>query len=152
VPPVSRIRVVDASVALWVVLWLLAGAYVFVAVGQLQDYGDTTITAAAGLHQTSRALGRAADGLRDTGDALEQIPFVGGEIESNIGRTAGDVDRLGNSVRVTARQARASGVQARESAHDVAIVLGAAVALVPTVPVIALYLLLRPVVIERVRR
>jgi hypothetical protein len=53
---------------------------------------------------------------------------------------------------VTARQARASGVQARESAHDVAIVLGAAVALVPTVPVIALYLLLRPVVIERVRR
>src|SRR5215213_8519089 len=80
VPPVSRTRVVDASVALWVVLWLVAGAYVFVAVGQLQDYGDTTITAAAGLRQTSRALGRAADGLRDTGDALEQIPFVGGEI------------------------------------------------------------------------
>ncbi len=39
VHPVQRIRVVDASVALWVVVWLLAGGYVFVAVRQLQDYG-----------------------------------------------------------------------------------------------------------------
>jgi hypothetical protein len=130
----------------------VAGGYVYSSVKQLEDYGETTITAATGLDQTSRGLLRAADGLRDTGNALDDIPFVGEQIDSNIRRTAGDVDGIAATVRTTARQARASGALTRDTAHGIALVLGAAVALVSTLPTIALYLLLRPLIAQQLRR
>ena len=130
----------------------MAGGYVYSTVKQLEDYGETTITAATGLDQTSRGLLRAAAGLRDTGNALDDIPFVGEQIDSNIRRTAADVDGIATTVRTTARQARASGAQTRDTAHGIALVLGAAVSLVPTLPTIALYLLLRPLIAQQLRR
>jgi hypothetical protein len=146
------IRLVDVAVGAWTVLWLVAGAYVYVAVKQLEDYGETTVTASVGLQQTSRGLSRAATGLRDTGQALADIPFVGGDLDANVRRTAGDVDVISRTVRRTARQARASGEQTRDAARGIAIVLAAAVATVPTVPLVALYVVLRPLLVEELRR
>ena len=137
---------------MWAAVWLLAGAYVYVAVKQLEDYGETTVTAAKGLDQASTGLTRAAVGLRDTGAALDGIPFVGEQLDANIRRTARDVDVIAGTVERTARQARASGVQTRDAAQGVALVLGAAVALVPTLPIVFLYLLLRPVLAQQLRR
>ena len=133
-------------------LWLAAGAYVYTAVKQLEDYGETTVTAAKGLDQTSTGLVRAGRGLRETGAALDDIPFVGEQIDANIRRTAGDVDEVARTVRTTARQARAAGVETRDAARGLAVVLGLAVALAPTLPLLALYLLLRPLVAQQLRR
>ena len=110
------------------------------------------MTAAVGLNQTSTGLVRAAQGLRDTGDALDSIPFVGEQIDANIRRTARDVDTIATTVRKTARRARDSGADTRDAAQGVAAVLGAAVALVPTIPLVLLYLLLRPLVAQELRR
>ena len=130
-------------------MWLLAGIYVYVSVRELEDYGETTTTAATGLRQASDGLRRAADGLRRTGSALGELPLVGREIEANIRRTARDVEAIATTVGVTAVQARVSGQQTRESARGVALVLGSAVALVSTVPVAVLYALLRPQIARR---
>ena len=50
---------------------------------------------------------------------------------------------------MTARDARATGGQAEDAAGTLAIVLGLAVALAPTLPILLLYALLRPLVAAR---
>ena len=101
-----------------------------------------------GLQQASDGLVRAGSGLRETGDALGCVPFVGGELD------AGAADRgrrraHRRTVRRTARQARANGEQTRTGATEAAVILGLAVAVVPIVPFAVLYLLLRPLVAQR---
>jgi len=143
------VRVVDAGLVVWSLLWLAAGVYVYTSVRQLEDYGETVVTASVGLHQASDGLVRAGSGLRETSDALGRVPFVGGDLVRPVRRTADDVDRIAVTVRRTARQARANGEQTREGATEAAVILGLAVALVPIVPFAVLYLLLRPVIAER---
>lgn len=142
-------RVVDAGLVLWSILWLAAGAYVYTSVKQLEDYGDTVVTASVGLQQASDGLVRAGTGLRETGDALGRVPFVGGTLDAPVRRTADDVDRIAVTVRRTARQARVSGEQTRDGATEAAVILGIAVAVVPIVPFAVLYLLLRPLIAQR---
>jgi hypothetical protein len=143
---------VDAALAVWVVAWLVVAVSVYSSVRQLEDLGQTVVTASEGLDETSQALVRAARGLRDTGSALADIPFVGGSIGRDVTRAAEDVDRISTHVERTSREARASGIEARDSARGLALALGAAVALVPTLPTIVLYLLLRPLVAQRLMR
>ena len=152
IPTLRDIRVLDGALAVWAVLWLVAGVFVYLSVRQLEDYGETTVTASIGLRQTSDGLIRAADGLRSTGDALASLPFVGDEINANIRRTAGDIDTIAKTVRATAFQARVSGEQTRDTAHGVAIVLASAIVLVSTLPITALYLLLRPLIRQQLTR
>lgn len=142
-------RVVDAGLVVWSLLWLAAGAYVYTSVRQLEDYGETVVTASVGLHQASDGLVRAGSGLRETSDALGRVPFVGGDLVRPVRRTADDVEQIAVTVRRTARQARANGAQTQEGATEAAVILGLAVALVPIVPFAVLYLLLRPVIAER---
>lgn len=142
----------DAALVVWAAVWLAAGVYVYTQVRQLEDYGETTTTAAIGLRQTSGGLVRAAEGLRSTGRALGGLPFVGEEIEANIRRTASDIDTIAKTVAKTSIQARISGEQTRDSAQGIAVVLGLAVALVSTLPLVVLYLVLRPLLAERLRR
>jgi hypothetical protein len=133
----------------WALVWVAAAAYVYTSLKQLEDYGETTVTAATGLEQTSNGLVRVGRGLREAGAALDQIPFVGEQLDASIRRTAADVDRIALTVRRTSREARATGIDTRDAAQGVALVLGAAVALVPTLPLLLVYVLLRPVLAER---
>jgi hypothetical protein len=133
----------------WAVAWLLAAGYVYSAVRGLEDYGEATVTASIGLSQAGRALGRASSGLRETADALDGVPFLSDQVHEPIRRTASDVDRIATTVRTTARQARVTGRQTTDSAQGLAVVLGAAVALVPTLPLVALYVVLRPMIVQR---
>lgn len=125
---------------------------VYSSVRQLEDLGTTVVTASDGLDETSSALDRASVGLRDTGRALGDIPFLGSSIGRDVTQAAEDVDTISAHVRRTAREARVSGVEARDSAQGLALALGAAVALVPTLPTVVLYLLLRPLVAQRLMR
>jgi hypothetical protein len=149
------IRTLDIALGVWVVVWLIAAAAVASSIKQLEDGGAAVVTAGDGLQETSAGLQRAAGGLHETADALgaiDELPFVPGDPGAAVERTAGDVERFAVRVRVTADDARAAGRDAEESARTLAVVLGLALALVPTVPVIALYLLLRQVIAEELAR
>lgn len=143
------IRAADVAVGVWTVVWVVAAVVVFTSVRQLEDFGTTVATASRGLNQTSRGLDRASAGLRDTGRAFDLVPLVGPSIAQDIRDTAADVDVIGTTVRRLAAQARANAEDASASARTLAYVLGLAVLLVPTLPVLALYLLLRPLIAEQ---
>ncbi len=138
---------------MWVAVWLLAGALVYDSIRQLEDGGRAVVAAGDGLDETSDALDRAARGLHETAsalDALGALPFLSGDPGDAVETTADDVEELAARVRVTADDARTTGTDAQESAATLAIVLGLAVALGTTLPVVVLYLLARPFVLERV--
>ena len=69
-----------------------------------------------------------------------------------VGTTADDVERFAARVRATAADARTTGAEAQESAGTLAVVLGLAVALTPTLAALFLYLLLRPLVAQQLQR
>jgi hypothetical protein len=113
------------------------------------------VTAGDGLQETSGGLGRAARGLHETADALggiDDLPFVPGDPGRAVERTAVDVERFAVRVRVTARDARVAGEEAQRSARTLAIVLGLAIALIPTLPIVAFYLLLRRLIAQELGR
>ena len=149
------IRAVDAALAVWAIAWLAAAVVTYSSLKELEDGGRAVVAAGTGLQETSRGLERAARGLHETADALEvvgDLPFVSGNPGEAVEQTAGDLDRFAVRVRATGRDARTTGAQASESAATLAVVLGLAVALTPTLPVAFLYLLLRPLVAQQLRR
>ena len=146
------IRIVDAALVVWVVAWLVAAGVVFAAIRQLEDGGRAVVSAGVGLDETSRGLRRASNGLRETAgalDAIDRLPFVSGNPGAAVRRTADDVDRFAIRARQTAADARTTGSDAQDAARTLAIVLGLAIALVPTIPLVAFYLLFRPVVAQQ---
>ena len=149
------IRTLDIALGVWVLVWLVAAVVVAVSIKQLEDGGAAVVTAGDGLQETSAGLHRAAQGLHETADALgalDDLPFVPGNPGRAVDRTADDVERFGVRVRVTARDARIAGEDAQQSARVLAIVLGFAIALIPTVPIVAFYLLLRRLIAQELRR
>jgi hypothetical protein len=148
------IRAVDAAIAMWGVLWLVAAIAAVESIRQLEDGGTAVVTASVGLRETSVALRRAGGGLHETSDALaplSRLPFVPANAGAAIERTADDVDKIAVRVRTTAGDARRTGLAAQESARTLAVIIGLAIALAPTVPLALMYLLLRPLVAQRLR-
>jgi hypothetical protein len=149
------IRAIDAVLVVWTVAWLIAAGVTYSSLKQLEDGGTAVISAGHGLRETSEGLSRAGRGLHETADALEvvgDLPFVSANPGEAVEQTANDVDGFAVRVRETGRDARVTGAQARDSAATLAIVLGLAVALTPTIPILFLYLLLRPLVAQQLRR
>jgi hypothetical protein len=149
------IRAIDAALVVWALAWLIAAAITYSSLKELESGGRSVISAGHGLRETSAGLNRAGRGLHETAAALEAIgrlPFVNGNPGRAVEQTADDVERFAVRVRQTGRDARVTGAAARDSAGTLAIVLGLAVALGPTLPIILLYLLLRPLVAQELRR
>lgn len=149
------IRALDAALAVWAVLWLAAAVVTYSSLKELEDGGRAVVSAGTGLQETSEGLARAGRGLHETADALGvlgDLPFVSGDPGDAVEQTADDLDRFAVRVRATGRDARTTGAQAESSAGTLAIVLGLAVALTPTLPALFLYLLLRPLVAQQLRR
>ena len=149
------IRWIDAALAVWAVAWLVAAGVTYSSLKQLEDGGRAVVSAGEGLDETSAGLRRASRGLHETSDALSivgDLPFVDVDPGVAVERTAGDVDRFAVRVAAAAEDARETGASAEESAGTLAIVLGLAVALTPTLPALLLYLLLRPLVAQQLRR
>src|ERR687897_711212 len=144
------VRAVDAALVVWTVAWLVAAAVTYSSLKELEEGGRAVISAGDGLRETSDGLSRAGRGLHETADALEvvgDLRFVSGNPGEGVEQAANDVDGFAVRVRETGRDARVTGAQARDSAATLAIVLGLAVALTPTLPILFLYLLLRSLVV-----
>lgn len=113
----ETLRLVDGALALWVAFWLVVGGGTAVSVWQLSEVGST-------LTQSGQALDTAGEGLQRLGD----VPLVGDRTE-----------QLGNEVRATAVEVAERGQETRSNLRRLSILLGLAVALIPSAPVVAFY-------------
>lgn len=144
-PPLWRNRTVlmaDLAVAAWAIVWIVLGVVVAREVRQLDDLSDTVVTAGEALDQTGDGLRGTSDSLREIHRALqvlESLPVVGREIEENLEGAADTLDGIAAEVEETARSAQASGRVSKESTADLSVILGLAVALVPTLTLFASY-------------
>lgn len=144
-PPLWRNRTVlmaDLAVAAWAIVWIVLGVVVAREVRQLDDLSDTVVTAGQALDQTGDGLRGTSDSLREIHRALqvlESLPIVGREIEENLEGAADTLDGIAAEVEETARSAQASGRVSKESTADLSVILGLAVALVPTLTLFAAY-------------
>jgi hypothetical protein len=120
-PRAVPLRAVTVFVLLWSLLWIGLGIWTGYEVNALRTLSNTVV--------------RAGVAVRSTGDALQtvgSIPFVGDRI--------GDV---GRDVSAAGRSAVVSGRSSRGTIDRLAVLLGLAVGLVPTAPVLVLYLIVR---------
>ncbi len=120
--PAGRlIRVVDAALIVWTAAWLLIGVAVARDVRGLTQLSGTVVAGGQVLRVTGSELGQ-----------LASVPFVGDQ----LGAVSQQLDGV-------ADQAIASGRDSARRVRSLSVLLGFAVALVPTVPLIALYVPLR---------
>jgi hypothetical protein len=111
----------DLALVLWVALWTLFAVAVYHEVRGLRDVSNTLV-------QTGRAIDRTGRALETLGD----VPFVGGNVKG-----------YAKEVRQAGRSAERSGRSSKGHVQSLAVLLALAVGLVPTVPILALYLPLR---------
>ena len=116
------LRALRIFTVFWTILWIVLAFVTAHEVLALRDLSDTVV-------KTGRAVDTAGRALQ----SVAGIPFVGGRIGP-----------LANEVRAAGESAVASGHSSRASATNLAILLGIAVGLIPTVPMIVLYLVVRP--------
>lgn len=119
--PRTRFARLRAFTVVWTIACIVAGVLTTVQTMRLDRGADAIDGAARGLSST-------ADSLRD----IEDLPFVG----KQIGEAANSVDRGADST-------RASSEEVRGSIQLLAILLGLAVAILPTVPLIVVTVALR---------
>src|SRR5689334_17337017 len=106
-----RARILDGAVVLWVVIWLWAGIVVGHEVRKLAGLGDTA--------------GQLGNAVTAVGRAVGDIPLIGGQV--------------GGAVQNAGRDATASARQAQDDTRRLGLVLGLAIALVPTLPLLLVY-------------
>jgi hypothetical protein len=111
-------RVLRTCFAVWTVVWIGLAAYTAHELYALRGLGDTVVKTGVAVDTTGKAL-----------QALGAIPLVGGQVQT-----------LADQVRAAGQSAVVSGKSTHESTTHLAILLGIAVGLIPTVPVLALYL------------
>jgi hypothetical protein len=108
-------------VVVWTALWIGLAVLVYHEVRGLRDVSDTLVSTGIAVDSTGRALQTVGD-----------IRFVGDRVRGY----AGEVRRAGQS-------AVRSGRSSRDHIDALSVVLAIMVALVPTAPVLALYVPLR---------
>lgn len=119
-PSRRALRISDAGVAVFAVVCIGLGVWVFNEVRDLRSLTSTLAT-------TGRGLERA-------GMAIEGAPAViGGD----------QVRQLGEDARTSGRQAQMSAREGRDSIDTVSILAGLAIGLIPTMAVLLLYVPMR---------
>jgi len=111
-------RWLNVAVVIWAVFWVGLGAYTAYEVHALRTLSDTVVKAGKATVATGHALG-----------AVGNIPFVGARVSS----LAAQAVTAGHS-------AQASGASSRSTIDQLAILLGLGIGLIPTVPLLSLYL------------
>jgi hypothetical protein len=112
------VHLVDASLIVWIAAWIWLGIAIGHEVSSLTSLSDTVVTAGRSVQVTGQALQK-----------LEGLPFGVGE------RIAGVHEQLD----AAGASAVASGEQSRGNVEDLAVLLTIAIAVIPSVPVLALY-------------
>lgn len=111
-------RWLSVGLAIWAACWIGIAAYTAYEVASLRTLSRTVVKAGAATESTGHALA-----------AIGHLPFVGGQ----IGQLAEQAIAAGAS-------ARSSGASTATTVDRLAVLLGIAIALIPTVPLLALYL------------
>jgi hypothetical protein len=114
-------------VAVWGAAWILLGIWTGYEVNNLRSLSDTVTESGVAMKTTGSAI-----------EGLSVIPFVGD-----------DVKRVGRQVTAAGVSAVQSGRDSRSAVDRLAVLLGVAVGLIPTVPVVVLYVLLSRAVVVR---
>jgi hypothetical protein len=121
-PPSRAVRLlIDLALVGWIVAWIVLGVQVGREVRGLTELSDTVVL--------------AGDAIEQTGDLLEQvgrIPF--------LGQPVGD---LADRIRETGRSAQRDAAATRSDVEDLSVLLALSIALIPTLPLLGLYLPLR---------
>src|SRR5919202_2576434 len=125
----DRRRALDAALVAWVIVWCVLGFWVGREVHRL-----------GGVTGSVRGVGGAVVDAGDAISGLKQLPIVGGAVASP-----------GHDLTAAGRAAQQSADEARAGADRLAWLLGLSVALIPTLPVLAVFLPPR-VALERDRR
>lgn len=123
IPARDRITVSDFALALWAAFWIALAVAVALNTRDVAKLGTT-------VSQTGTAMNQI-------GGTLGSIPLVGG-----------DVDSASQSVQAAGASAEANGIDAQDAANRLGIYLGIAIAVIPSVPVLGLYL---PIRLSRIR-
>ncbi|MEP7334596.1 MAG: hypothetical protein ABI717_02340 [Actinomycetota bacterium] len=119
----ARILAYDVGLAIWALVWIGMGFFVYENVRGLAELSVPVIKA-------SRALDETAEGL----DRISSIPLIG---------DAANLDAIKARVREVGMEARASARESRENVRTLAWLLGISIALVPTLPLLAIYVPVR---------
>jgi len=114
-------RLINVALVAWAAFWIGIAAYTAYEVSALRSLSATVVKAGAATESTGHALA-----------ALNGVPFVGSE----VGRLAQQAIAAGAS-------ARASGAASGSTIDRLAVLLGIAIALIPTLPFLSLYIPLR---------
>jgi hypothetical protein len=125
----ERRRSLDAALVAWVIAWCVLGFWVGREVHRL---GEVT--------GSVRSVGGAVADAGGAISGLNRIPLVGGAVSAP-----------GDGIAAAGRSAQRTADDARRAADRLAWLLGLAIALVPSVPLLALYLPPR-ITVERDRR
>ncbi len=123
IPATSRVAAPDLLMVAWAVLW---------------------IALAIGVVQSTRDVAQLGGTVSQTGSAVSQV----GGLINDIPLIPGDVSSASSSVQAAGQSAEANGAQGQDAADRLGIYLGIAIAIIPSVPIIGLYL---PIRITRVR-
>ena len=118
---VRLIRLLDIVAVVWVVLWVALALLVGREVRNLRELSDTVVTAGVAVEETGGLVRN-----------LGSIPFVGNQVSS----VADEVEAAGKSAQV-------SGRDSRDSTENLSVLLALSIALIPTLPLLGLYLPLR---------
>jgi hypothetical protein len=111
-------RRLNVGLAIWAAFWIAIAAYTAYEVAALRSLSQTVVKAGAATESTGHALA-----------AVGHLPFVGGRIS-----------QLAAQAVAAGASARASGASTATTIDQLAVLLGIAIALIPTVPLLALYL------------
>ena len=110
-------RLLNVALAIWAAFWIGLAAYTAYEVSALRSLSQTVVKAGAATESTGHALA-----------AVGRLPLVGGRIT-----------HLAAQAIAAGASARASGTSTASTVDRLAILLGVAIALIPTVPLLALY-------------
>jgi len=114
-------RQLDVALVAWIVLCLVLGGLIAYDIHRVDKLATTLVTTTGALVQTSDALGLVGD-----------IPFVGGGLKATV-----------DGIKSKAQDAQAGALDTRTAIEHVSIYAGIAVAVIPAVLMLALYLPLR---------
>lgn len=119
----------DAALVAWCAAWIWMGASVAQDVRGLIELSDTVT-----------AVGRAVDETGGVVESLDGVPLLGERVAP-----------VGRSIAEAGRAAVESGEQSRASVRRTATLLGLSIALIPTLPVLVVYLPRRVAAVRRRR-
>lgn len=115
------IALLDAVAAFWLVFWLIVGCLTGYEIWQLSRLSDTAEVSAQAVDSAGEAL-----------QSLSELPLVGDR-----------PGELGAQARAAAADVADSAARTRQDVHRLSILLGVSIFLIPSSPVLGLYVPLR---------